>query len=100
EDEIYSSTVPADSLDSNGDSIRVYYNIFYANTVGTKQTRIYFGGTSIYDTTALSLANEYATYDITAVRESSSVVRCSIKGISTNGLVTPYATYTRVTGLT
>ncbi len=101
ETDLYSDTIPANTLSTNGDKIAAIYHATAQNTGGaTKQIRIYFGGTMIYDSTAfLPVAAETVVYYITIIRESSSVVRCivSFQGSFTSS---QESAYTRITGLT
>lgn len=103
EDDLYSSTIPASSLGTNGDSVSaVYQGVFNGAALSTQDLRVYFGGTKIYDSGALSIgvATNNWTVNVTCIRVSSSVVRCSVSLSTDFGTLFPYSTYTEVTGLT
>lgn len=103
EDDLYSDTIAASVLAANGDKIiATYQGIFSGAALSTQELRLYYGGTKIYDSGALAIgvATNSWTAEVVIIRESSSVVRCSV-AISTDfATLFPYSTYTRVTGLT
>ncbi len=102
EDDLYSDTVTANKLSVDGQKITAQYaGIFVSSATATRRLRTYFGGTLIYDSSALSLSTS-ADWDMSVmiIRESSTVVRCSVKVNTTTASSAPYTTYTRVTGLT
>lgn len=103
EDDLYSDTISAGQLSANGQKIvATYQGVFSGAAASTQDLRIYFGGTKIYDSGALSIgvATNSWTAEITLIRVSSSVVRCSV-AISTDfATLFPYSKYTEVTGLT
>ncbi len=102
EDDLYSDTIAANKLSANGQKITAQYaGIFVSSATATRRLRTYFGGTLIYDSSALSLSTS-ADWDMSVmiIRESSTVVRCSVKVNTTTASSAPYTTYTRVTGLT
>lgn len=103
EDDLYSSTLPASTLATNGEKVTAtYQGIFVGAAASTQELRLYFGGTKIYDSGALSIgvATDNWTVHVTLIRVSSSVVRCSVSLSTDFGTLFPYSTYTEVTGLT
>ncbi len=103
EDDLYSSTVAAASLATNGDKVTAtYQGVFVGAAASTQELRLYFGGTKIYDSGALAIgvATNNWTVTVTCIRVSSSVVRCSVALSTDFGTLFPYSTYTEVTGLT
>lgn len=102
EDDLYSYTTPANTLNTNGDKIEANYaGIFLSSATATRRLKLYFGGTEIYDSTALSLSTS-ADWDakVIIIRESSTVVRCSVTVNTTTASSAPYCKYTRILGLT
>lgn len=103
EDDLYSDTIAAGQLSADGQKITAtYQGTFTGAAASTQQLKIYFGGTQIYASGALSIgvATNAWTAQVTVIRESSSVVRCSV-AISTDfATLFPYSSYTRITGLT
>lgn len=103
EDDLYSDTIAASQLAANGDKIyAMYAGIFVGAAASTQELKVYFGGTMIYDSGALAIGVATNNWDIevTVIRESSTVVRCTV-GLRTDfGTLFPYSTYTRITGLT
>lgn len=103
ETDLYTDMVTAGKLAANGDKLFVrYQGIFTGAVAATQELRMYFGGTKIYDSGALSIgvATNNWTMQALLIRESSSVVRCSVSVNSDFATLFPYSTYTRVTGLT
>lgn len=103
EDDLYSDTCAASTLAANGDKVTgTFQGIFAGAVASTQELRIYFAGTKIYDSGALAIgvATNSWMAQVTVIRESSSVVRCSV-AISTDfATLFPYSSYTRITGLT
>lgn len=101
ETDLYSYTSPASLFDVNGISIKAVYGGIFVNSTSTKQLKVYFGGTVIFDSGALTVsASSSWTCDLLIVRVSSSVVRTTVT-LSTSGASTgSYSVYTEVTGLT
>lgn len=103
EDDLYSTTLAAGILTNNGDKITATYaGIFSGAAASTQELRLYFGGTKIYDSGALAIgvATNNWTVNVTCIRVSSSVVRCTVSLSTDFGTLFPYSTYTEVTGLT
>lgn len=101
EDDLYSYTIPASTLDTNGHKIEAKYGGTFANSTSTKQVRAYFGGTSIFDSGALTItASASWDMEILCVRVSASVVRCVTKMNTSGASLAAYASYVEVTGLT
>ena len=102
---LYSDSLFPGQLLTNGDKITATYVVTYAANANTKRTRVYFAGTAILDTTALTRNNAAAQdrIDVTVIRESATVVRCVASILAHNGsgtLVVNPSTYTRITSLT
>lgn len=103
DDDLYSDTIPANAFGTNGDKVvSRYQGIFVGAVTSTQRLRVYFGGTNVYDSGALTIgaATNNWTVDVTVIRESSSVVRVSVEVNTDFATLFPYSTYTRITGLT
>ena len=102
EDTLYTDTLPASVLNTNGDKISGYYQLaIVGHAVSTDRIRIYYGGTAIFDTTALNFPMTSAlTLNFQIVRVSATVVRCSIVATTSSATVIAYSQYAEVTGLT
>lgn len=101
ETDLYTNTLVAAALTTNGDKVTAVYSGIFVNSTSTKQLKVYFGGTAIFDSGALSTAaaGHWEVY-VAVIRVSSSVVRCSVS-MSASGVGTlAAANYTEVTGLT
>jgi hypothetical protein len=103
ETDLYSDTLTAGQFATNGQKVRAHYQgIFTGAAAATQQIKVYFGGTAIYNSGALSIgvATNYWTVNVVIIRVSSSVVRCSVWVNSDFATLFPYSKYTEVTGLT
>lgn len=102
EDDLYTDTLTAGILAINGQKIiETEAIVTVAHATATRRMKKYFGGTLIWDSGALTLAAATTlALTTTVIRESSTVVRCIVSVTTTSASTVPYATYTRVTGLT
>lgn len=103
ETDLYTDTLTAGKLAANGDKIFArYQGIFTGAAASTQDLRAYFGGTSIYDSGALSIgaATDHWTMEVMLIRVSASVVRASVNVSTDFATLFPYSNYTQVTGLT
>lgn len=109
EDDLYSYTTVANTLIINGDSVSQKEEIhIIANSTATRRIKKYFAGTLIWDsgdvTGQLNIGGATNTelwLETTVIRESATVVRVTVRAITTFTVATvPFVTYTRITGLT
>jgi hypothetical protein len=99
ETDLYSITLSASTLDADKEKIEAQYaGVFVFSATATRRLRIYFAGTSIFDTGALTLAAA-GTWDIylTLIRTGSTTGR-AIVSMTVQGA--PLAAYTAETDLT
>ncbi len=102
ETDLYSDTLAAGRLAANGEKIEAQYaGVFVSSATATRQVRIYFGGTVVFDSGALtlSLSSAWDVY-VEVIRVSSSVVRVSVSLTTQGAALAAYTSYTEVTGLT
>lgn len=102
ETDLYSVTIAAAQLAANGDKLRTEYGgAFVSSGTATRQVRIYFGGTLIFDTGALTLSLSSAwTVYVTIVRVSATVVRYMASFTTQGAALAAYTSSGEVTGLT
>ena len=102
EDDLYSDTTAAGQLASNGDRLEIEYGgTFVSSATATRQIRIYFGGTLIFDTGALTLSLSAAwTIYTTIMRVSSSVIRYMVSMTTEGAALAAYTAVGELTGLT
>lgn len=103
ETDLYSDTLAAGQLATNGDKLENQYSGVFSGAVSsTQQLKIYFGGTAIFDSGALSIGVATPTWDIyvSVVRVSASVVRCVVQITTASAALAATSQYTEVTGLT
>lgn len=102
ETDLYLNTLPAGLLKTNGDKIEAEYGgVFVSSGTATRRVRIYFGGTSIFDTgdLTLSLSSAWTAY-VSIIRVNSSVVRTMVSLTTEGATLAAYTNYAEVTGLT
>lgn len=107
EDDLYSDTLPAGLLASNGDKIELVYALSWAaSATASRRVRVYFGGQVAVDTTAyVSTFGGTVGIRVLIQRVSSSVVRAMVTGSfpalsSVSTLPLAAASYIEITGLT
>ena len=99
---MYSDTLAASTWLDNGDKVMTEYAVtLAAHATATRRVRAYVAGTAVVDSGTLTFPSG-GTLDvwITAIRESSSVVRVRAELIVAGITLQPIVTYTRITGLT
>jgi hypothetical protein len=102
ETDLYSDTLAASTLSVNGDKIEAQYaGVFVSSGTATRQVRVYFGGTLVFDTGTLTLSLS-AAWDcfVKCIRVSASVVRVAVSLTTEGAALAAYTAYTEVTGLT
>ena len=99
---LYTDTTAAGQLGTNGDKLVAgYAGTIVASATATREIRVYFGGTLIFDTGAnVNSVGGAWNFSVSIIRESAAVVRCSVVGTLTGPVTFSFDQYTRVTGLT
>ena len=102
ETDLYSSTLSAGLLATDGDSILGRYGgTFAISATATRQVKLYFGGTTIFDSGTL---NSTVAYDfdlnIQIIRVSSTVIRYILTFNAGNFFLYPRVLTGELTGLT
>ncbi len=102
ETDLYSTTTIASTLAVNGDKIEAYYGgLFVSSGTATRQIKIYFGGTAIFDTGALTLSLSSAwTVYVDIIRVSSTVIRYEVSLTTQGAALSAYTSVGELTGLT
>lgn len=102
ETDLHTYTSKTNTLLVNGADLEAEYGgIFVSSGTATRQIKVYFGGTAIFDTGALSisLAASWTTY-ATIMRVSSTVVRYMISLTTEGAALSAYTAVGELTGLT
>lgn len=99
---LYTDTLAAGQLAANGDKLEVQYGGNYLlHATATREIKIYFGGTVIFDTGALTLASSSGwTATAMIIRVSSTVVRYMVSFETIGAALAAYTAVGEVTGLT
>jgi hypothetical protein len=102
ETDLYSDSIPASALNTNGDKLRaIYAGTLVSSATATREIKIYFGGTVIFDTGAVTLGvSGDFVINVEIIRDSSTSVRCAVWANLTGPSTGSYANYATVTGLT
>ncbi len=102
ETDLYSDTTAAGQLATNGDKIVAEYGgIFVSSGTATRQIKVYFGGTAIFDSGALSISTSASwTVTLTIIRVSSTVVRYNVALQTQGAALASYTSVSELTGLT
>ncbi len=101
ETDLYTDTLAADTLAVDGDKVAALYACTLVFSTSTKQVKIYFGGSAIFDTGALTVsAAGSLIIPVTIIRESATVVRYAISATTKAASTTEFAVVGRLTGLT
>lgn len=102
ETDLYSDTIPASALNANGQKIIAEYGgVFVSSGTATREIKIYFGGTAIFDTGALtlSLSSAWTAYT-TLIRVSATVIRYMVSFTTEGAALSAYTAVGELTGLT
>lgn len=102
ETDLYSDTTAAGQLAANGEKLEAEYGgTFVSSATATREVKLYFGGTVIFDTGALTLSLSSAwTLFASVIRVSSSVVRYMISFTTEGAALSAYTAVGELTGLT
>lgn len=102
ETDLHSFTTVASSLGADGDGFTMTSGgTFAGNASATSQLRVYFGGTQIFASGALTAAAAGSwRIETFVIRDSSTSVRCITTFTTANAITVPLTTQTDVTGLT
>lgn len=99
---LYSDTLAAGQLATNGDKLAVEYGgVFVSSGTATRQVKIYFGGTAIFDSGALTLSLSAAwTIYCSIIRVSGTVIRYMVSMTTEGAALAAYTATGELTGLT
>lgn len=96
-DTLWSVSVPGNTLARNGDVLRFDLGIFTAANINNKEVVVSFGGTTIFDSTALALNGADLSIEGIIIRTSATTVRCIVRAVGDSALLPSTATYSTVT---
>jgi hypothetical protein len=102
ETDLYSDTLPANTFAVNSDKVDAEYGgIFVSSGTATREIKLYFAGTVIFDTglLTLSLSSAWTMY-ATVIRVSSTVVRYMVSLTTQGASSSAYTSVGELTGLT
>lgn len=101
EADLYSDSIPASTLGTNGDKLQATYGCTLANTTSTKRVKIYFGGTAIFDSGALTIsASSEINLYVDIIRDSATTIRYAISANTSGASTGSFAATGKLTGLT
>lgn len=102
ETDLYSDTIAASQFAANGDKIEAEYGgSFVSSATATRQVKIYFAGTAIFDTGALtlSLSSAWVVF-VSIIRVSATVIRYAVSFATQGAALAAYTSVGELTGLT
>lgn len=101
ETDLYSSVIATSTLATNQDYLEGRYTgTFVSSGTATRQVKIYFAGTQCFDTGALSVsASAVWRAEVTVIRVSNTVVRCSVALNTSGASLGSYTGYTEISSL-
>lgn len=102
ETDLYSDSIGGKILLQNGDKLSAMYGgVFVSSGTATREIKIYFGGTQIFDSGALTLSLSAAwTVYVEVIRVSATVVRYMISMTTEGAALAAYTAVGELTGLT
>lgn len=101
ETDIYSYTTPANTLELDGGKLSFNYTLSLSDITATAQIKVYFGGTAIANTGALTVSATGAVIvSGWIIRTSATTARCSVNISSPTASTAVYTSETDLTGLT
>lgn len=102
ETDLYSDTIAAGQLGTNGDKLQVEYGgLFVSSATATREVRIYFGGSVIFDSGALtlSLSSAWTIYAM-IIRKDAATIRYMISMTTEGAALAAYTASGELGGLT
>jgi len=101
ETDLYTYTTKASTLGANGEKIKALFSGTFNDVTATNQLKVYFAGTAIADTGALTIsATGSWVVEVLIIRVSSTVVRYSVNISTTGASTAAYASSGELTSLT
>jgi hypothetical protein len=94
ETDLMQYTLLGGSLDNDQDFVEISAWGTFAANANNKQIRIYFGASTIFDSTAIAFNNANWSVKLTIARQSISVQQCSLDFISSSNLLAVTTSYT------
>lgn len=101
ETDMMTYTTKVNTLSVNGDNLILEASGTFNDATSTPRIQVYFGGTSIGDTGALTITGTpFYNIRTVLVRTAATTVRATVSITSTSGLTVAYVKETDLTGLT
>jgi hypothetical protein len=101
ETDLYSYTTPASTLANDGAKLTAKYSGTFNDATATGTIKVYFAGTAIGNTGALTVSSTGTwTVEVLIIRTSSTTARCSVEILTPTCSTTIYTNETDLTSLT
>lgn len=97
ETDLHAYSIAANTLLADHDSIEATFTVSFAANGNNKRLRVYWGTTTIYDSTALAINNGVAKVTVEIYRTGASAERCTVTVQSSNATLPSTAVYTTAT---
>jgi hypothetical protein len=94
ETDLFTYSVPAAALNTNGESVEFEYAGTFANSINTKQVKVKFGATTIFDSGALAItgAGNWVIYG-RVIRTGAATQKCYVSMTTTGATLGAYSGY-------
>lgn len=102
-DTLYSDTIPAGQLTANGDKLVAQYGgTIVSSATATRELKMSFGGTTIFDSGSLTVSVSGAAWSISVflIRVDSATIRAKVVGVVDGTTTVTVCNYTSVGSLT
>lgn len=100
ETDLYASEIPSATLIENSQKLYAHYAGIFVNSTSTKRLKVYFGGSAIFDSGALTVSAATSwDIEVNIIRVGSDNVRCSVKMNDTGAATLSLAKYTELSGV-
>lgn len=101
ETDLVNRTIKSNTFAVTNESVESKYTgTFVSSGTATRQVKVYFGGTTCFDTGAITISSAAVwTLEVELMRSSATAVRCSANLSTTGASLGAYTGYVEVTGL-
>ena len=93
EDDLWNQSIAASVLGTDGDSLRCVLDGITAATANTKRIRVYFGATTVFDSTAQIINNQPWTIDGYIVRTGAATQKAAFRIVTSAMTLWTFVTY-------
>lgn len=101
ETDLYSYTIPASTLGTSGEKLQGIFGGSFLGSTSSKRLRVYFNGTTIFDSTAVAVAANADWYvKVVGIRDSGNSMRFITEMVDSGMLAFTKTQYVQATSVT